>query len=237
MIITLQNLPPLLGPKDDGYNGLLPARARFLSPDAAESLLSMDDEKHLVFTDCYRSPAAILQAYRTKPGTQRPAYSTHGYGLAVDIDVQASCHLNDWSYAQLSDFMSGHGWWCYRRDLDSTASESWHFSYYGDKAKEFLSYVDPQNHLTWARAPEALIHDRFGDQFALDAFGIQTALTQLKFYSGGSIDGIVGPATSAAIRDFQETWDLTADGIAGAMTTRTLAFCAAMIDIQPPLTA
>ncbi|HUK34632.1 MAG TPA: hypothetical protein VLV86_12005, partial [Vicinamibacterales bacterium] len=105
MIITLQTLPPLLGPKGDGYNGLLPSRARYLAPDVAHALLVMEGDKHLVYTDCYRSPVAILQAYKAKPGTQRPGYSTHGYGLAVDVDTQASCLLNGWSYVQLVDFL------------------------------------------------------------------------------------------------------------------------------------
>ncbi len=51
----------------------------------------------------------------------------------------------------------------------------------------------------------------------LSAQDIQTALKNAGFYSG-EIDGKIGPETDKAIRSFQETNGLEADGIVGTKT-------------------
>lgn len=56
-----------------------------------------------------------------------------------------------------------------------------------------------------------------GSDTVLSAQDIQTALKNAGFYSG-EIDGKVGPETDKAIKSFQETNGLKADGIVGAKT-------------------
>src|SRR3989338_5868863 len=54
-----------------------------------------------------------------------------------------------------------------------------------------------------------------------DPTEIQKALTEAGFYKG-TIDGIIGKKTRAAIRAFQEKHDLTADGVCGPKTWEKL---------------
>jgi hypothetical protein len=51
--------------------------------------------------------------------------------------------------------------------------------------------------------------------------GIQARLSNLG-YPCGSIDGIIGPLTRAAVRQFQDDNNLTVDGIAGPITQKKL---------------
>lgn len=51
--------------------------------------------------------------------------------------------------------------------------------------------------------------------------GLQVALQARGFYRG-SIDGIAGPLTARAVRDFQRSRGLTVDGLAGPRTRRAL---------------
>ena len=50
---------------------------------------------------------------------------------------------------------------------------------------------------------------------------IQERLSRLELYNG-AIDGIYGPATAQAVREFQRQKDLAVDGIAGNMTLEAL---------------
>lgn len=227
MIISLSSLPPLRGPQGDGYNGAVPKRSAFLYPLAARSLLSMPQ---MVFTDLYRSPSAILRAYQSKPGTQPPGYSAHGYGLAVDIDLEETLPLRGWSYPELVSFMETNGWYCHRRDLDETGSEAWHFNYLEDRY--FMLGVDPQDHSTWKNAAESKIISLYGNQFALSAVRVQEILLSRGEY-GGPADGEMNVKTISAIRNFQQRWGLKSDGIAGPVTQRTLAFVSADLEITP----
>ncbi|WP_035748934.1 peptidoglycan-binding protein [Arthrobacter sp. 35W] len=61
--------------------------------------------------------------------------------------------------------------------------------------------------------------------------GIQAALTALG-YSPGPVDGLSGPRTTAAIRQFQADQGLSADGIAGPLTRAALAAALGQIGIQ-----
>ncbi|MFD7456868.1 MULTISPECIES: peptidoglycan-binding domain-containing protein [unclassified Streptomyces] len=52
--------------------------------------------------------------------------------------------------------------------------------------------------------------------------GVQEALTELGF-DPGPADGIAGPKTQKAVREYQTSKGLTADGIVGRMTRAALA--------------
>ena len=65
---------------------------------------------------------------------------------------------------------------------------------------------------------------RLGDE-ADEIATIQTALTQLKLYSG-EITGHYGSKTEAAVEAFQKKWDLKVDGVAGEDTIAELYFAA-----------
>lgn len=217
MLIALRTLPATMrGPVSDGYNGRVPERFRYLSPEAAMSLglLLHDTNNELVFTDLYRSAAASRQAYASKPGTQRPGYSAHGYGLAFDLDIGATLDRMGVRYAELVELLGQYNWHCHRRDLDDSASESWHFNYLGPEATRFLAWCDPSEPATWGAPAELRILERWGPDFHLSDRQIATALKH---------------AGCKDVRQFQAIWDLDVDGMAGPKTQRTLAFVTAEI--------
>ncbi|MBA2385350.1 MAG: peptidoglycan-binding protein [Actinobacteria bacterium] len=65
--------------------------------------------------------------------------------------------------------------------------------------------------------------------------GLQVALRAYGYY-GGSVDGVRGPGTEAAIRAFQAKHRLPVDGIAGAMTRRALGKLGRPLFGRRPLT-
>ena len=63
--------------------------------------------------------------------------------------------------------------------------------------------------------------EKYGTINLDDLAGVQTALA-LVDCDPGEIDGIEGPRTLAAVKSFQETAGLTADGIVGPKTRAAL---------------
>jgi peptidoglycan hydrolase-like protein with peptidoglycan-binding domain len=61
---------------------------------------------------------------------------------------------------------------------------------------------------------------QYGDRGA-QVSQIQSALKSLGYYSG-TIDGVFGPSTAAAVQTFQLDYGLNGDGVVGSMTLRTL---------------
>ncbi len=218
MNLILQQLPQLAGPNDDSYHGLAPKRALYMRPEAGGALLQIEDDTGgLVYTDIYRSPEAIRAAYRAKPGTQPVAYSFHGYGGCVDVDVDSTLKKLGTNYEGLVEIMGARGYYCHRRDGNPTASESWHFNFLGSDADALLE-LTTSDHSTWAAPAEAMIQKWYGDQLKLTEEQIATLL----------------PVASATdVKDFQQQWDLVMDGIAGPRTQRVLAFVTANKQITP----
>jgi hypothetical protein len=212
------------GPATADYGGRVPTRFRYLAPDAAASLVRMLDayDNRFVFTDLYRSAQGSREAYATKPGTQRPGYSAHGYGLAFDLDLSSTLHAASVSYAQLCEIVADYGWYCHRRDLDSSGSEAWHFNFLGPNAGRYLARIDPQDHGTWGRPVEARIMERWGTGFQLGPQAIAAGLAK---------------ASAADVRTFQREWGLAVDGVPGPITQRVLAFVTADLQIAPPASA
>lgn len=218
MILLLQALPPLAGPTTDGYNGIVPKRALYMRPEAARALVQLeaDTDGKLVYTDIYRSPQAILDAYRAKPGTQPVAYSFHGYGGAVDLDVDASLRRLGTNYNGLVMITEARGFYCHRRDGNPTASESWHFNFLGDDADALLE-LTTTDHTTWSAPAEAMIQKWYGGELQLTNEQVTSALAD-----AGATD----------VSDFQRKWDLRVDGDAGTKTRRVLAFVTATTQIE-----
>lgn len=229
MILRLSALPGTLrGPADPSYKGRVPARALFMAPDAAKALLLLEKTSGgLVYSDIFRSAQSSLEAHRAKSGVQPPAYSPHNYGLAFDADVTATLRKLRINYPELSDMCGHFGFYCYRRDLDPNAAESWHFSYLGAHPEARLALADPQDRRTWARPVEAEIQARYGNDFALGVDAIRSALARL----GYRVDLTMGDA----IDKFQAAWDLQVDGVAGTKTQRVLAYVSAGRLIEPPV--
>lgn len=219
MILVMRRLPQLAGPQGDDYHGRVPQRALLMRPEAAEALLAFDDAcGGAVYTDIYRSPPEVLAAHRAKGGTQPVGYSFHEFGGPVDVEVGETLKKLSWSYDDLCLAMAEHGFYCHRRDKNPTASESWHFNFLGQDAEQLLALCT-DDHQTWARPAEAMIQKWYGDQLRLDAASISAALQA---------------AGCTSVHEFQEKWDLVADGVAGPITQRVLACVTAEIQIVDP---
>lgn len=218
MNLLLQQLPQLAGPPDDGYNGLAPKRALYMHPDAAAALLLVEEDTDgLIYTDIYRSPEAILRAYRDKGGTQPVAFSFHGYGGCVDVDVKRCLTKLGTNYEGLTEIMAARGFYCHRRDGNPDLSESWHFNFLGDDATLLLAQTTA-DHSTWAAPAEAMIQKWYGPDLSLTL----PQITQL-----------LPVAHATDVKDFQRQWDLVVDGIAGPRTQRVLAFVTANKQVNP----
>lgn len=227
MNLKLQALPQLAGPQDDDYHGLAPKRALYMRPEAAVALMLVEkDTGGLVYTDIFRSAQAILQAYLSKPGITQPVgYSFHGYGGAVDIDIDATKAKLGTTYGGLITIMEARGFYCHRRDGEAGEgkSESWHFNYLGDDGPALLAQTT-DDHKTWAAPAEAMIQKWYGSDLVLTEDQIRL---------------LIPIAHATDVMDFQRKWGLTVDNIAGTRTQRTLAYVTATLDIEtdPPVTS
>lgn len=122
MQVDLVQVPPcrgIYGPAHDQ----LPARMRWLHPDAAEAFESIRDV--VAVSDMFRSPQASLAAVQGGRGAAAPGKSSHNYGRAIDIDVPYSLRLLGCSKVQLDEMLAERGWWCWREDHE-LKKEGWH---------------------------------------------------------------------------------------------------------------
>lgn len=201
-------------------DGRLPSRMRFLHPEAAASY-----EHHIpgvTVSDMFRSPEASLHAIRTKKGAMPPGFSGHNYGFSIDLDVLKTMKILMLTKRDLDEWMATHGWYCHRRD-HKLAFESWHYNFLGvgtiisPKVRTTMGYI------------EAKIQKYYGAELVAnmtDRKLQQSQLASLKLYSG-DIDGIVGGLTKEALKAFQRTWGIHANGLMSAKTGRTLAYVSA----------
>jgi hypothetical protein len=203
----------------DGARSVLPARMRYLHPEAAASFLRLNAIHRLRVSDMLRSAESSLAAKAAGRGAARPGFSGHGFGLCIDEDTEAMLHRNNWSKVQLDEFMASEGWYCFRRDHDM-GSECWHYNYFGDDPKRWLGECGSEN---TTRGLEAKIQHLYGQSLFLNPQEGQAALKTLRLYSG-EIDGELGPLSREAIRVFQRGWGLIDDGTLNIKTQRTLAF-------------
>lgn len=234
MLLRLADLPAgLAGPNDATYNGKVPTRARFLFPEAAQSLCGLEAASGgLVYTDVFRSADASLAACRNKRGCQRPAFSAHNFGLAFDLDLDATKKKLQLTYQGLTSLLNRFGWYCHRRDGNPDEMESWHFNFLGEQAGTYLTLAT-EVHKTWSAPVETRIAELYGADFLLTPVQLQQALEQAHFYYG-AIDGLQGPLTYEAIRAFQRAWQIEESPVKpGGTTHRTLAYVTADRVIEP----
>jgi len=192
------------------YNCTLPARMRWLAPDAAASFLQIG--ARLVLSDMYRSAESSLSAMQEKRGVQPPSRSRHGYGRAIDLDVGATLRAGGFgSKAELDAFMNANGWYCHRID-HTEGFECWHFNYL--PAGLQLAPGDTST----AAAGERELQGLFGADLLPGDAECQAMLADLRFYSG-ALDAATdphwfGPLMSQAVRAFQRAWFIAgADGV------------------------
>lgn len=208
------------------YGGKMPARSRFLHPEAAESYRKELHPNGMVVSDMFRTPESSLAAVAAKRGAQRPGYSAHNYGLAIDIDVTVVMrNLGLKTKAKLDAWMEERGWYCHLRN-HARDWEEWHYNFLGigtiisPKVRTTMNYI------------EAKIDKLHGNEFQLDHTEVQRCLKKLNFYNG-EIDGKFGPISKAALAMFQRSVDLNDTGRPDERTNRTLAYCACERIIVP----
>jgi hypothetical protein len=209
-----------------------PARMKYLAPDAAVALHAVErDTDGLIYFDMWRDPTASLLARRTRKGSQLPGYTTHGFGLAVDLDLLATLDEKKIRYEDLLYIMRKRGWYCHRRDGEANLPESEHFNFLGELAEKYLvkTTMDPT---TWQRPAEERIYERYGCHFQVDLPGVQKLLERAGFYVGPQ-SGQLDAYTREAILAFQRAWDLIEDGTASMTLCRALVFVTAERQLLP----
>ncbi len=196
------------------YGGVFPARMAYLHPEAARAFREGIGAR-VVCSDMFRSPEASLLARRTKRGVQRPGFSAHNYGLAIDIDVDKSmrlCGLK--SKTALDAYMAVNGWVCHRLD-GARGSEDWHFNY--------MSMSDVRvGDVSSAPAIERRMRALYAGGWDMSDKDVQIALFGLGLY-GGAIDNRLGPLSTEAARAFCRAWDVLWTDVRSPMFRRTLA--------------
>jgi hypothetical protein len=224
-------------PSPSGTN--LPERARYLHPDAARSLVAIEEEHPATFfySDVLRSAMSSLDAVRRGRGAQPPAFSAHNYGVAVDVDLGETLKRGRtrglMSYAALLRYLEGRGWYCHRRD-GRDGKEAWHMNYLGTgDVSRYFEGVD-MRHRTWDDVAERRILEvaAAGGGLELDAVGVQTCLRKLGLYPG-ELDGDIGPLSREGVRAFQRAYGVKEDGKTTPRTQRVLAFVAAEVVLVP----
>jgi murein L,D-transpeptidase YcbB/YkuD len=190
----------------------LPQRMRYLEIEAA---ISWDEHlaDKVVVSDMFRSAEGSLRALR-KGGAQRPGYSAHNYGLAVDLEVSRTMKkMGVKNKAELDAYMESVGWYCHRKDHKRNREE-WHYNFLGLEG----GYLDDENDKYRSAAIEQKILAENKDIFNMDDENARLLLA-IKYPDY--------PELSKAIRKFQGDWWLEDDGILGPMTRRTLAYVTA----------
>lgn len=197
----------------------MPDRMRWLHPAAAEAFTAISP--WAVVSDMYRSATSSLQAVREGRGAQRPGFSAHGFGLAVDLDISASMkRLGVRKKGELDEAMREWGWYCHRVD-GLMGHEAWHNNHIrigevvSRKVKSTAGYIEQK------------IVAMYGPQLAPDDAEAQRMLKMLGLYDG-PIDGDIGPLSREATRVFQRAWELGETGKLDPRTRRTLAFVTAV---------
>lgn len=171
--------------KDWSY-GAVPKRLAYLSDriegavddstyTAYQRLKALHDYMPMVYTDMYRDAVGSAKAYETKKGAQKPGFSAHNYGVAIDIAVDATMKRHKVNYNQLVHTLISFGWTPYQgvsqSGLYKRETEDWHFNFIGDygyrpwnpgtsqRGQQALAWID--NYLF--NSPIVKIHDMLNE--------------------------------------------------------------------------
>jgi hypothetical protein len=162
-------------------------------------------------------------AFRPIRGTQ--IASNHSWGLAVDINSLTN-PMGDTFVSNMPPAMVAMWWECgfYWGGWYRTRPDAMHFEYIGRPADVAADLATARRFLGGERVAPApfrgslRLHDRGKGvrwvQRRLNEKGARPKLT---------VDGVWGPATDAAVRDFQKRAKLEIDGICGVRTHAALA--------------
>lgn len=184
-----------------------------------------------VYKSIYETPDDTRRAFQSQAVAEAPGYSAHGYGLAIDIDIDATMALRNWNYKQLMEAFASCGWFCHRRDGQGYGTASQHFNFLLPSPSLYLALTEAHLQSSWSKAVEDKINDMYGASFVMTARTVQAALTKLGYYDG-TVDGNFDLHGVAAVQKFQSEWCLAEDGVAGAKTQRVLSFVTADIHLE-----
>lgn len=197
MIIELARLPNTTEGVSGPARNRVPSRALFLAPDAAKAFLALERESGgLVYVDMFQHADGVLAAKDVGRGTKEPGYSPHGFGIAFDLDVDASLRKTDWGYERMIDFLEAHGFYTLRRDRKRGPGE-WSFTFLGRSAPRILGMVAPDNPNTWPRMSEHAIMEKYSSCFRLNPKEQQEALARIGLFHG-EVDGVWGSLSKQA---------------------------------------
>jgi hypothetical protein len=209
-----------------------PAKKKYLAPSAAASLKLVEKESGgLVYSDVWQDSVAVLIASRISQNGPRPGYSSHQFGLGVDLDLTASLDRLKISYPELLKLLEKNFWYCYRRDGEPSLCGSEHFDYFGEKAWRYV-FIATNDHRKWNRAAEERIYELYGDDFKLSVSQVQSGLSELGIYAL-PVSGELDAYTREALMVFQRAWKLPEDGTANMSTCRVLSVLTADLEIFP----
>lgn len=221
MKLVLQQLPNVRGTP----------RASLLAPEAADSLVKLEKETGgLIYVDMWRDPVASLLAKRTRRSPSLPGYCGHNFGLGIDLDVTTYLEEKKIRYEDLLYLMKKRGWYCHRRDGDSSAPGFDHFNFLGDTANQYLlkCTMDP---ITWEYPIEERVYERYGKDFQLSLKSVQEKLSKIGFYRG-DLTGTADLYTREAVMAFQRAWDMIENGNIDATLCRVLAFVTCDLELR-----
>lgn len=221
MKLMLQQLPNVKGE----------VRQPLLAPEAALALVAVEkDTDGLVYTDMWREPVASLLARRTRRGSQLPGYSSHNYGLAVDLNVKSILIQKKIRYEDLLWIMKKRGWFCHRRDGQGDMPESDHFTFLGEKSEKYLAKCS-QDPTTWQTPAEIRIWELYSNDFQLTTEEVSVRLVKMGFLSEPTKKRDI--YMREAILAFQRAWDLTETGSPDMTLCRVLSFVTAEREVLP----
>lgn len=175
------------------YEGL-PARLNYLRDipeipgDTSSSpwarVKALNEYMHLILTDCYRSPQSSAKAYETKTGVQKPGYSAHNYGCAIDLSINSMMKLHNISYVQLIENCISFGVTPYQGiRIDNKylrGKEDWHVNIIADFA--YHPYL-LENETTKPGGSQAIAWCNANIKYETDDTAITLMLHELKYNS------------------------------------------------------
>ncbi len=214
-------VPGIYGPTKGGP---LPRRMSRLVRAATTALRQVYREivalgGYLYITDMFRSAADQQRAYMDYLAGRKTAYSpppcasVHEAARAIDIDAFDT----GIGHRRTREILNRHGWTNIVKTL--TGPECWHYEF---RQSRWQTYCERHGYAAMAHDMKRAIGN-FAGRYTAQSQKIEVARLQgtLNIITGEglTVDGIYGPETREALRDFQRRQQLQIDGVAGPITT------------------